>query len=70
MFDVIMKFGEIRKMDRALYLRNFDLIPDVTSLLTFERKYGDGITYEDIHGFKKRNTKRRVRDSSQLEGGV
>ena len=64
MFDVIMKFGVIRKMDRALYLRNFDLIPDVTSLLTFERKYGDGITYEDIHGFKKRNTKRRVRDSS------
>lgn len=51
-------------MDRALYLRNFDLFPDVVSLLTFERKYGDSISHEDIHGFKKRNTKRRPRDPS------
>jgi hypothetical protein len=58
MYDTIVKFAEIRKLDRLSIVRDFDLFPDTKNLLNFERKYGDSITYEDINGVKKRRRKR------------
>lgn len=61
MYDVLSKFAEIRKLDRANLLKDFDLFPDPQNLLTFERKYGDAINYEDINGAPKRLKKKRKR---------
>lgn len=45
MYDTIVKFAEMRKLDRANLVANFDLFPSYENLVTFERKYGDSITY-------------------------
>ena len=50
MQQVLTKFAEMRKLDRATLLKDFDLFPSTKDLLTFERKYGDAITYEDMNG--------------------
>ena len=42
-------------------MRDFNLFPITTNLLTLERKYGDALSFEDINGFKQRK-KRRNRD--------
>jgi hypothetical protein len=65
-YETIVKFAELRKLDRANLVRDFDLYPDVVSLLNMERKYGDAIYYEDINGSKKR---RRKRNPNNLAGG-
>jgi len=57
MYDTIVKFAELRKLDRASLVRDFDLYPDVERLKVFERKYGDSITYEDINGQRKKKKK-------------
>jgi hypothetical protein len=57
-YETIVKFAELRKLDRANLVRDFDLYPDVANLLNMERKYGDAIYHEDIYGAKKRRLKR------------
>ena len=52
MYDTLQKFAEIRKLDRASLVRDFNLFPITENLLTLERKYGDSLNYEDLHGFK------------------
>ena len=59
MYDTLQKFAEIRKLDRASLVRDFNLYPITENLLTLERKYGDSLNFEDLHGYKQR--KRRVR---------
>ena len=61
MYDTMQKFAEIRKLERAEIVRDFNLFPITTNLLTLERKYGDALSFEDINGFKQRK-KRRNRD--------
>lgn len=70
MYDTIVKFAEIRKLDRLSLVRDFDLFPDIQNLLNFERKYGDSITYEDINGVKKRRRRKvkKVGDGDVAEG--
>ena len=52
MYDTLQKFAEIRKLDRASLVRDFNLFPNTTNLLTLERKYGDSLNHEDLYGFK------------------
>lgn len=47
MYDTLINFAEIRKLNRANLVNNFDLFPTYNNLLVFERKYGDSISYED-----------------------
>lgn len=68
LFDTLNKFAEIRKLDRAIFLRNFDLFPDVKNLLNLELKYGDGLKYEDLHGAPKRNRKRIKKSIGIING--
>ena len=63
MYSVLMKFVEIRKLDRAFLLRDFDLYPDAGTLEVLERKYGDSINHVDLNGAAKRQ-KRRVKKTS------
>ena len=44
MYDTLQKLGEIRRLDRAQLVREFDLYPDADHLLMLERKYGDSLT--------------------------
>lgn len=52
MYDTLQKFAEIRKLDRASLVRDFNLFPLTENLLTLERKYGDSLNHEDLYGFK------------------
>jgi hypothetical protein len=52
MYDTLQKFAEMRKLDRANLVRDFNLFPITQNLLTLERKYGDSLNYEDLNGFK------------------
>jgi len=52
MFDTMQKLAEIRKLERATLVRDFNLFPLTVHLLTLERKYGDSLSFEDINGFK------------------
>lgn len=65
MYETILKFAEMRKLDRAALVRDMDLFPEVSKLQVFERKYGDAITFEDINGFRKK--KKRVRKVTDIE---
>jgi hypothetical protein len=67
MYETLQKFAEIRKLDRANLVRDFNLFPSVTNLLTLERKYGDSLLFEDLNGFKQKK-KRKTRTS--VDGGV
>lgn len=71
MYDTLQKFAEIRKLDRASLVRDFNLFPITENLLTLERKYGDSLNYEDLHGFKQRR-KRKVKmgDTSMGDDGA
>ena len=60
MYDTLVKFAEMRKLDRANLITNFDLYPEYSTLMVFERKYGDSISYYDQHGFNKRKKRRRA----------
>lgn len=50
MYDILQKFAEIRKLTRLSLVRDFNLFPVPETLLTLERKYGDSLNYEDMHG--------------------
>ena len=57
-YSTLITFGEIRKLDRANLVTNFNLFPEVSNILVMERKYGDAVLYEDINGIKKKRRKR------------
>jgi len=65
MFDTLQKFAEIRKLDRASLVRDFNLYPLTENLITLERKYGDALSYEDLNGFKQRR-KRKMRTTGSI----
>jgi hypothetical protein len=65
-YDTLVKFGEMRKLERANLVMNFDLFPGVANLLTMERKYGDAINFEDINGSRKKKKKRRLDGDGSL----
>ena len=50
MYDILQKFAEIRKLTRLSLVRDFNLFPIPDKLLTLERKYGDSLNHEDMHG--------------------
>lgn len=58
-FQVMNSLAEIRKHDRALLIKEFDLLPKEGLLLNLERKYGDELTHEDISGIQPKRKKRR-----------
>ena len=68
MYDTLQKFAEIRKLDRASLVRDFNLFPITENLLTLERKYGDSLNFEDLHGYKQR--KKRARKLAGGETGM
>ena len=68
MYDTLQKFAEIRKLDRASLVRDFNLFPITENLLTLERKYGDSLNFEDLHGFKQR--RKRTRKGAAGETGT
>merc|ERR1712151_117861 len=68
MYDTLQKFAEIRKLDRISLVRDFNLFPITENLLTLERKYGDSLNFEDLHGYKQR--KKRTRKGIAGETGM
>jgi hypothetical protein len=60
MFEIWIKFAEIRNLDRSNLVTNLDLYPDYSTLIVFERMYGDSISYYDQHGTNKKRRRRRV----------
>ena len=71
MFDILQKFAEIRKLTRLSLVRDFNLFPETEKLLTLERKYGDSLNFEDLHGKPGKPKKKKVADDasiSQLTG--
>ena len=70
MYDTLQKFAEIRKLDRASLVRDFNLFPITENLLTLERKYGDSLNHEDLYGFKqRRKRKAKMQGDSTIMGG-
>lgn len=70
MYDTLQKFAEIRKLERASLVRDFNLFPITENLLTLERKYGDSLNHEDLYGFKQRRRKKaRMAGDSTVLGG-
>ena len=71
MYDTLQKFAEIRKLDRASLVRDFNLFPNTENLLTLERKYGDSLNHEDLYGFKqRRKRKAKMAGDSTMMGGM
>ena len=77
MYDTLQKFAEIRKLDRASLVRDFNLFPNTENLLTLERKYGDSLNHEDLYGFKQRRKRKAklagdstILGAGQTEGGT
>ena len=71
MFDILQKFAEIRKLTRLSLIRDFNLFPLTEKLLTLERKYGDSLNTEDLHGEPGKPKKKKIHDEqsvSQLTG--
>jgi hypothetical protein len=58
MYDTLQRFAEIRKLDRASLIRDFNLYPSAENLLTLERKYGDSLTVYDLTGQKPKKKKK------------
>ena len=70
MYDTLQKFAEIRKLDRASLVRDFNLYPITENLLTLERKYGDALNHEDLYGFKQRRRKKtRIATDANVQDG-
>jgi len=68
MYDTLQKFAEIRKLDRASLVRDFNLFPITENLLTLERKYGDSLNHEDLYGFKQRRKRKAKQTDSNVFG--
>ncbi len=61
-YDTLQKFAEIRKLDRMNLVRDFNLFPMTERLLNLERKYGDSLSYEDLHGVPQPRKRRALED--------
>ena len=59
MYDTLQKFAFIRRCDRMSQVHGFNLFPATDVLEIMERKYGDSLNYEDLHGVKQRRKKKR-----------
>ena len=59
----------MRKLDRAILLRNFNIYPAVDSILNLERKYGDAINKEDLFGFKEKKKRKKKTGKNNNGGG-
>jgi len=66
MYDTLQKFAEIRKLDRANLVRDFNLFPSAANLLVLERKYGDSLLFEDLNGYKQKKKRRKT----SVDGGM
>ena len=60
MYQTLLKFAEMRKLDRASLVRDFDLFPQLKDLLTLERKYGDSLNFQDLNGFQKKKPRKSI----------
>jgi hypothetical protein len=47
----------MRKLDRAGLVRDFNLYPSPTNMITLERKYGDSLNFYDLNGFRQKETR-------------
>jgi hypothetical protein len=50
MYETLQKFAFIRRCERLQEIRDFNLFPASDVLLVLERKYGDSLNHEDLHG--------------------
>ena len=66
MYDTFQKVAEIRKLDRMNLVRDFNLFPIPVNLFTLERKYGDALSYEDIHGCKQKRKRRKTLSKASI----
>lgn len=66
-YDTLQKMAEMRKYDRLKYLKDYDLFPHADKLLQLERKYGDSISYQDLHGFVELTERQKQRQREEEE---
>jgi len=70
MYHILQQFAEIRKLTRLSLVRDFNLFPETETLLTLERKYGDSLNFEDLHGKPGKSRKKKTADDIGSTGGV
>lgn len=71
MYLILQQFAEMRKLTRIQHIRDFNLFPNIESLLTLERKYGDSINSEDLTGLPAIPRKKRLdRSLDNLKEGT
>jgi hypothetical protein len=58
----------MRKLDRMALVRDFNLFPMPDRLLNLERKYGDSLSYEDLHGVPQPRKRRTLEDQTSAGG--
>jgi hypothetical protein len=51
-------------------IRDFNLFPETEKLLTLERKYGDSLNFEDLHGYPGKPKKKKVVDDGSVTAGA
>ena len=68
MYHILQQFAEIRKLTRLSLIRDFNLFPETQTLLTLERKYGDSLNFEDLHGYVGKPRKKKQLDEVQSMG--
>ena len=59
MYATLQQFAFIRRCERMQQVHDFNLLPDPVLLQVLERKYGDSLSNEDLHGIKKKKKRRR-----------
>lgn len=64
--NALTRLIDMRKVERLVQAKHFDLFPTAQMLLDVESKHGEGITLEDIHGTKCEN----VIESSDCEVAI
>ena len=47
-------------------MHDFNLFPETEVLEILERKYGDSLSYEDLHGHKQKRRKRKLATSDSI----
>ena len=47
-------------------IRDFNLFPETEKLLTLERKYGDSLNFEDLHGRPGKPKKKKTHDDASV----
>jgi len=49
-YNILIKFIELRRCDSVKAVVASDLFPDIENIISMERKYGDALTDEDVNG--------------------